>query len=156
MDAIFTTSNEETKEFAGSFAKKLKAGDILCLYGNLGAGKTTFVQGLVKGLGVTKRIISPTFVIVRSYKLNLKSQISNLKSQNAAINMFYHVDLYRLQSEKDMASTGLSDIMQDKNAIIAIEWPEKMGLLIPKKRWEIKFENMGEDKRKISFENYGQ
>jgi tRNA threonylcarbamoyladenosine biosynthesis protein TsaE len=147
MEKVITNNSLETKKLAEDFAKKLNPGDIVCLFGNLGAGKTTFVQGLVKGLGIVKRIISPTFVIIRSYKINLKNT-----SQSSY--MFYHVDLYRIHGEPDIESTGLIDILENKNAIIAIEWPEKMGSIIPTKRWEIKFNNLSGDDREINFKYY--
>lgn len=130
---------EKTKEMAQDFSKKLKKGDVVALYGNLGAGKTTFVQGLAKGLGIKKRIISPTFVIVRTYRiLNNKSGIRNL----------YHIDLYRLENEKELQELGLGEILNDKNAIIAIEWAEKLGSLL-KLQWEIKCEYINENTRQI-------
>ena len=134
-----TTTAEQTQLFAKDFATMLKTGDVLCLYGNLGAGKTTFVQGLIKGLGISKRIISPTFVIMRSYKMN------NIK-------MFYHVDLYRLESGKGIEETGLLDILKDGKSIVAIEWPEKMENLLPKKRWDIHLNYINEDERNIIIE----
>jgi len=133
---IVTSSSQETKSFAEQFAKTLHKGDVVVLYGELGSGKTTFVQGLAQGLHITKRIISPTFVILRSYTL-----------KNS---MFYHVDLYRLEGEKDIPSTGLMDLMKSKENIIAIEWPEKMGKLFPKKRWEVRCSYVDEEHRSIS------
>lgn len=141
MEKIISNSLEETENLANDFAKKIKEGEVMCLYGNLGAGKTTFTQNLIKSLGVKKRVISPTFIIIRSYKITTEKT-------------FYHVDLYRLGGEKDLESTGLLDILKDKSAIIAIEWPEKMGSFIPKKRWEIKFKYIDENKREISFEKF--
>jgi len=144
MEEIVTNDSQETQKAGEIFMKgilpeqgvSLDRPIILALYGNLGAGKTTFVQGLAKGLGIKKRIISPTFVIIRSYE--------NL----------YHVDLYRLQNEQEIESTGLLDIMKNQNAIIAIEWPEKMGSLLPEKRWDVRFEYIGENNRRITVEKY--
>lgn len=84
-----TNSSEETKKIAENFAKKLKGGDIVALYGELGSGKTTFVQGLAKGLGIKKRIISPTFIIVRSYKIEFKSQsVRQAQDKNSRVKSF--------------------------------------------------------------------
>ena len=77
QDIFIANNSIETQKLAESFVKRLKSGDVLALYGNLGSGKTTFVQGLAKGLGIKKRIISPTFIIVREY--NFKSQASALR-----------------------------------------------------------------------------
>ncbi len=112
--------------------------------GELGAGKTTFVQGLAEGLGITNRIISPTFIIMRTYA------IANLSSDQQVTN-FYHVDLYRLSSENDIDGIGLPEILQDQHAVTVIEWPERMGSRLPKKRWEIVIENIGEDARQITY-----
>src|SRR5258708_7060996 len=97
MREIITRDSEETKKLGEKFAKEILSEQkvclspmILALYGNLGGGKTTFVQGLAKGLGIKKRIISPTFVIIRSYE-----------------SYFYHADLYRLRGEEDIEGTGL-------------------------------------------------
>ncbi len=140
MEEVFLSKNaEETQEFAQKFAKKVANGGVILLYGNLGAGKTTFVQGLAKGLGIQKRIISPTFIIVRSYESQTKD--------------FYHVDLYRLQQEKEIEGLGLVELIKNPDNIIAIEWPERLGLLMPKKRIEIRFELLGENERKIIVRN---
>jgi len=141
---IVTTSAEETQKFAGEFAQKIKPGDIITLSGELGAGKTTFVQGFAQGLGITQRIISPTFIIMRTYSIsNPKSLISN----------FYHIDLYRTVSEKDLEGLGLKDIFADPFAITVIEWPERLASNFPKKNWDIHIENLDENKRKIIIEN---
>ena len=137
---ITTDSLRETQEFARDFAKNLKAGDVLCLYGNLGSGKTSFVQGLAKGLGITRRIISPTFIIARRY------EIGDLN--------LYHIDLYRTQTLQDLLSIGIDEILEDDNNIVAIEWAEKLLDLMPKKRVDLKFEYVDENKRKITIENH--
>lgn len=135
-EKVFITEGfEETRRLGESFSKNLKGGEIIALYGELGSGKTTFVQGLAKGLGIKKRIISPTFIIVRSYK--------------AKPIFFYHVDLYRIESAKDIESLGLAEIIDNKAHIIVIEWAEKMKSLLPKKRWDARFEDLGGNRRKI-------
>ncbi len=139
---LHTTTSAETQEVARQFAAGLQMGDIIVLRGNLGAGKTTFVQGLAQGLGITKRIISPTFVIIRTYN-------------NSVTVPFYHVDLYRLSGEQDIEATGLLEILEKKDSIVAIEWPEKMGSLLPEKRREVSFDYVDENKRKITIKNMG-
>lgn len=138
IDKIFVTNSlKETQKLGYDFAKVLEKGDIICLYGDLGSGKTTFVQGLAKGLGVKRRIISPTFIIVRSYKLGTNS--------------FYHIDLYRTENEKDINKLGLEEIVNDPQNIVAIEWAEKLGNLMPAKRIDIRFSFEKENTRKITF-----
>src|SRR3989344_3335881 len=106
---VFITKNfKETQKLGCDFAKVLKKEDIVCLYGDLGSGKTTFVQGLAEGLGIKSRIISPTFIIMRSHEL-----------KNG---MFYHIDLYRIGSERDLEGLGIEEIINNKSNIVAIEW----------------------------------
>lgn len=135
-----TKSSKETQELAQKLAKELKGNEVIALFGNLGSGKTTFVQGLAKGLGVRERIISPTFIIIREHKINQKSNLKNKK--------LYHVDLYRVQPEQ-FRGLELGEILKRKGAIVAIEWAEKIKNLLPEKRVEIYFENLGEYKRRI-------
>ena len=139
-EIIITNSKEETVVLAQHLARTLKGGDFLAFYGELGAGKTTFIQGLAKGLGIEKRIISPTFIIMRHYALKLKN--------------FYHVDLYRTQSKHDLLGIGLDQIIQDENNIVALEWAQKLGEMLPKKRIDVHMEYLGEDQRKIIIEKH--
>lgn len=138
VEEVITKNIEETQLFAEKFAKNLQGGDVVLLYGNLGAGKTTFVQGLAKGLGITHRIISPTFIILRTYQF--------VKGN------FYHVDLYRLGREKEIEDIGLLDLIGKPENIVVIEWPEKLGKLLPKDAWQLRFEQNGENERIIKVE----
>ena len=146
-ETIITSSKEETQELAEKLAKTLSPGSIIALYGNLGSGKTTFVQGLAKGLGITKRLISPTFVIVRQYELGIRNPESGIK-------MFYHIDLYRIESQKDLKNLGLKEIINNPENIVAIEWPEKAQNLLPKNRIEIHLEYLLDNKRQIEIKTY--
>lgn len=148
-EELRTQSAAETQKFANEFAQKLQGGDVVLLFGNLGAGKTTFVQGLGKALGIERRIISPTFIILRTYQV----QPSTMLSQEVPLRNFYHVDLYRLGSEKEIEDIGLVSLMGDEENIVVIEWPERLGSLMPKNAWKLYFENEGEDKRKIRVED---
>jgi tRNA threonylcarbamoyladenosine biosynthesis protein TsaE len=136
-----TNSFEETQLLGEKFAKNLKGGDFVAFYGDLGSGKTTFIQGLAKGLGVKRRIISPTFIIVRHYEISGGN--------------FYHVDLYRTETKHDLLGVGLDQIIKDENNIVALEWAEKMGEILPNKRSEINCEYLQENnKRKITIKKY--
>ena len=114
-EIFITDSFEETQRLGEKFAKDLRlhlrgAALNIALYGDLGSGKTTFVQGLAEGFGITRRIISPTFIIIRQYKLS--SQMSNLasspkrlwrvgdKSTSQILKLFYHIDLYRIKNDE--------------------------------------------------------
>lgn len=135
-----TKSAKETKDLGKSYAKKIKSGDFLAFYGNLGGGKTTFIQGLAEGLNITRRIISPTFIIVRHYNLEKGS--------------FYHIDLYRTQTKHDLLSVGLDEIIDNNENIVAVEWSDKLGDLKPEKRTEFHFEYLNEKERKIQIKKY--
>ncbi len=137
--SVIAKSKEETQRLGEEVGKKIKKGGVIALYGDLGNGKTTFVQGLAKGLGIKKRIISPTFIIARSYKI-----------KNQKLKFLYHIDLYRIKDVNDIEGLGLDEIIRNKHNIIVIEWAEKMKELLPDKRWDIKFEFLNEDKRKIT------
>jgi tRNA threonylcarbamoyladenosine biosynthesis protein TsaE len=139
-NTIITKSAEETQNLAENFAKKLKYGDFIAFFGNLGSGKTTFIQGLAKGLGIKRRIISPSFIIVRTYDLKPMT--------------FYHVDLYRTESLSDLVGLGIDQIVNDKSSIVALEWAEKMGELLPKKRIEVHFKYINENNREIIIKFY--
>lgn len=138
INKVFITNNsKETQGLGQDFGKVLEKGDIVCLYGELGSGKTTFVQGLAGGLGIKEKIISPTFIIIRSYP-----------SKN-----FYHVDLYRIEN-REIQGLGLEEILNDSSDIVVIEWAEKLGNLMPARRIDVKFSYEKEDIRKITFDHH--
>ena len=163
---VITNNAEETKALGASVVKSLHEVNIIALHGELGSGKTTFVQGIAEGLGIKKRIISPTFIIIRKYevpKFYFSSEVSdnersreiiNKSSRRAAlartINL-YHIDLYRLEDDAQMNNLGLSEIIEDPSNLVVIEWAERMGNLLPQKRIDISFEYVDGDKRKVSF-----
>lgn len=131
---FITHSADETKKAGFDFSKNLAKGDVVLLEGNLGAGKTTFVQGVADGLNIAGRMISPTFVIVRSHKGKLKGLDVNI----------YHVDLYRIENEDEIKNLGLEEIFEDKNGIVLIEWGKKSDKI--KYTWEVKFEIKNTDR----------
>lgn len=120
MTGVYEVSSvEETWAVARRFASELKAGDVVCLEGDLGAGKTTFTQGLAAALGVSGRVTSPTFCIVQEHR-----------SSCPTAPFLVHMDLYRLKSEDDVLAVGWEDYLSD-GAILVVEWPERAGSLIP-------------------------
>lgn len=147
---LTTTSPQETAQFGQELADYLKqsvigkrkkgswSAVVVCLYGDLGSGKTTFAQGLAKGLGITTRLLSPTFIIVRRYSLTER------------VRFLYHLDLYRLESIKGLRELGLSEILTDKNSIVLIEWADKLGDLLPKERIDVQLSVMEDGKHHIS------
>lgn len=119
MTITKTNSAEETREFAKEFAKEFLDGGVIALSGDLGAGKTTFAQGFAEGLGITDRVVSPTFLIIRQYP------VSGSKS------FFYHIDLYRMENI-NLKDSGLEEILSEPSNIVLIEWAEKISGYLPK------------------------
>jgi len=138
-------SPKETQKIASKLAKRLKKGEVLCLFGDLGGGKTTFIQGLAKGLGIKKRVTSPSFVLMRKYPV-----------KDYLLTNLYHIDCYRIKSAKEILDIGFNEILEDKNAVIAIEWADKIKKILPDKRVDIKFEFIDEVTRKIDFRKRGK
>lgn len=118
---------------------------VICLEGNLGAGKTTFIQGFLRGLKLKGPFTSPTFLIMKHYRV--QKNINKNKFENV-----YHIDAYRI-GERDMLELGWEEIVFNSQNIVIIEWPEKIKKIIPKKTYWIKFEQIREreKERKIEF-----
>lgn len=131
MDNTITSNEKETRLFGKKLAKRLKGGGVICLYGDLGAGKTTLVQGIAEGLGIDRRINSPTFIIVRKY------------------DDFWHIDLYRLKSLEEARAVGIEEILSDPKNVVAIEWPEVIQDILPKHHIEVRINIVGQ-KREIN------
>jgi len=140
MNKIITKSEIETFTYGFELAEKLQGGEVLALYGDLGAGKTKFLQGLAKGLGVKGRVNSPTFNILKLYKASSNKQIKN----------FCHIDAYRLNSEKDLLNLGIEEFFNDANTVTAIEWAEKINNIWPKKTIKIEIKHLTETTREIN------
>ena len=139
---VLTGSSSATQKLGEKISADLKPGSILALTGDLGSGKTTFIQGLARGLGVKKRVVSPTFVFIRQYPLNTQTT-------------FYHVDLYRLDQALEAKGLGLEEIFDDPQAIVVIEWADKIKKMLPQKRIDIHFDYLKEDQRKIRIKKLG-
>lgn len=135
MKTYISKSPEETKKIARNLTRKISKG-VVALSGNLGSGKTTFVQGFADGLGIQEKIISPTFVLMRSHK------IPDTK------NTLFHIDLYRLDTN-NIAELGISEILNNPQNIALIEWAEKIESLLPKETIWISFETASETVREI-------
>ena len=136
MTGSFKSSSvAETKALAEKFAATLKGGEIVCLEGDLGAGKTTFTRYLAAALGAKGAVSSPTFCIVQEH-------------QSPDV-LLVHMDLYRLHGEEDVEAIGWEDYLA-RGAIFVIEWPERAGSLIPPSARHVSFRRLGEEKRMIS------
>ena len=122
---IFETHDENgTWEVARRFAATLKPGDVVCLEGDLGAGKTTFTQGLCAALGAKRAVTSPTFCIVSEHP--------------AEAFLVVHMDLYRLHGEEDVLQIGWEDYLA-RGAVLVVEWPDRAGALIPEDAKHVRF-----------------
>lgn len=127
-------SVEETWALAGEFAKELGPGDVVCLEGDLGAGKTTFTQGLAAALKVPGRVTSPTFCIVQEHQ--------------APDVLLVHMDLYRLHGEEDVEAIGWEDYLA-RGAIMVVEWPERAGSLIPESARHLVFRHLPDEENRL-------
>jgi tRNA threonylcarbamoyladenosine biosynthesis protein TsaE len=129
-----TRSEEETIALGESLAGRLPSRAVVLLIGNLGAGKTTLAKGIVRGLGAarTEDVSSPTFTLIHEYGPKV-----------------YHIDLYRLDEEREVETLGLEEIFE-KNAVVLIEWGERFPRLIPPGSLEIQLEQTADDARRIT------
>jgi len=154
MKTIRTQSFRETQKLGQELVKNLIPGQIICLSGDLGSGKTTFVQGILKGLRVKGPYTSPTFVIVKEYKKKStkhKTQITNkLQATNYKPQTIYHIDAYRI-NEKDILNLGWEEIINQPDNLIVVEWAERIKKIIPVNAQWIKFSWEGKERRKIVF-----
>ena len=141
---IKSTSQAATQKIAQKLAKKLNGSDVIALFGDLGSGKTVFVQGLARGLGIKKRITSPTFVFMRAYEIKHKGEELT----------FYHLDLYRAQNIDDLKSLGLSEIF-NKDSIVVLEWADKIKNKLPAKRIDVEITSINAKERKIKIDRRG-
>ena len=136
---LISNSKEETKEIAKKIASNLNRGDVILLKGDLGAGKTTFVGGVAKALGIKDDVISPTFNIMKCYF-------------NGRIPL-YHIDAYRLENQN--IEIGLDEYIEG-DGVCFIEWPDYISSLIPDEKLEITILNLGENKRQITISSLNE
>ena len=142
MKKIITKSPEETIKEAMKFAHKLKGGEIIGLIGELGSGKTTFVKGVAEELKVAEIITSPTFLMLKPYRGKIGKQTIE----------FVHVDAYRVETIEDIKSVGIEDYIGRTDVILVIEWADKIKEILPQDTFYIKFTNLDNSKRKITYD----
>jgi len=136
-DYIFTTqSAAKTKQIACQLAKEImRVGSdcarVIALEGNLGAGKTTFVQGFANALGITEKIQSPTFVLMKIYSPHKQKYLKHL----------VHIDAYRLERSAELEHLGFHELLKDKDSVILIEWADRVKKLLPKETTWIVFKH---------------
>src|SRR3989344_518358 len=144
-----TTKNQEetaslAREFAASLASPSEKGGatVVALYGDLGSGKTTFVQGVARALGIEATIISPTFVIERNYGLSHKN-----------FDRLAHIDCYRIETADEMRRLGWDEKLKNPRNLIFAEWAERIEEILPAETLRIYFEHEGETERNIRMMN---
>jgi tRNA threonylcarbamoyladenosine biosynthesis protein TsaE len=133
---------EETCAIAKAIGQSLSGGEVLALYGDLGAGKTAFTQGLASGLEIKEKVNSPTFVIIKVYD----SKKRKLK--------LCHIDAYRLENEKNLLDIGVENYLNQAQTVMVIEWADRVEKILPKDTIKIFFSNLGLDKREIVIKKY--
>lgn len=150
-------STSQTRAIGAVLAKKIfkingknKKAFVLALEGDLGGGKTTFLQGFARGLGIKERIVSPTFVILKKFKILNVEPKKNLKRQlESNFNFFYHLDCYRIKNAEEILDVGFRAITKEPDNIIAIEWADRISEFIPSDALTINFYFVDRHKRKI-------
>lgn len=144
QNEYIVNSLKETEELAEKISKKINQGDVILLYGEIGAGKTTFTKFLLEKLGVKSIVSSPTFTLLNEYTGDFP---------------VYHFDMYRITSPEELYELGFEDYIDSKNSkfvetgLTLIEWPENIKNILPKNAIEILIEKLGDNKRKFIINN---
>lgn len=141
--SFISHSAEQTRRIGKRLGRMLQSGDVICLEGDLGAGKTCLTQGIGAGLGIRTAVRSPTFVIVNEYRLP------------DSTHTFHHVDLYRIQSTAEARATGLEEIFYG-DGICVIEWAERVRDILPDERLWVALRYVDHTKREMQFEAQGE
>jgi tRNA threonylcarbamoyladenosine biosynthesis protein TsaE len=136
---FISKSEKDTFNFAKKFAGQLQGGEVLCLIGDLGAGKTAFTKGLAAGLEIKNTITSPTFVLMKNYKVIGQKNIKHLA----------HIDAYRLNSGEQLLGIGAEDYFNHPECVTVIEWADRVKDIWPEKVVKIEFKISKGDKREI-------
>ena len=138
---FFSRGPEQTRRIGRRLGGALQAGDVICLQGDLGAGKTTFVQGIANGWGSLDSVSSPTFIIVNVYRRGDEARL-------------FHMDAYRLDSTPEAEELDLDSMLAQ--GPLLIEWPERMDGLVPDERLWISLGHINEEEREMKFKATGQ
>ncbi len=127
---------DEVRDFAFEFAKNIKDGDVILLYGDLGAGKTTFVKFVAEALGVSvEEVVSPTFTILNEYMGKLP---------------IHHFDMYRLKNSMEAIDAGLDEILRAGDGVCFVEWPENVVEILPSRHIKVEITKLDENGRRFN------
>ena len=138
---FFSRSADQTRHIGERLGEMLQVGDVICLQGDLGAGKTTFVQGVARGWGSQDSVSSPTFIIVNEYGRDDSGKL-------------FHMDAYRLDSALEAEQLDLDTMLAD--GALLVEWPERIDGLVPAEHLWISFDHKGEEERDMNFKATGE
>lgn len=138
---FFSRSPDQTRRVGARLGASLQMGDVICLQGNLGAGKTTFVQGVAQGWGSLDSVSSPTFIIVNEYRRGDSSRL-------------FHMDAYRLDSTPEAEELDLDSMLAD--GALLIEWPERIDGLVPSEHLWIEFDHVDDEEREMKIRSIGK
>jgi len=139
--SYITSSADQTQRLGKLLAAELRGGEVISLIGDLGGGKTTFVQGLASGLKIDGNITSPTFLIFKKYRV-----------KSGKVKYLYHFDLYRISNVQEIVDLGFEEIISSPENLAVVEWAGKIKtLLANKNNIKVNFKYIGKNKRQITF-----
>ena len=138
---FFSRSPEQTRRIGKRLGGALQAGDVICLQGDLGAGKTTFVQGVAQGWGSMDSVSSPTFILVNVYRRDDQRKL-------------FHMDAYRLDSTPEAEELDLDSMLAD--GALLVEWPERLDGIVPDEHLWIHLQHIDEEEREMKFKARGK
>lgn len=154
---MLSKNPKETLEIAKIFLNKIlkknikhRGAFVVGLSGNLGAGKTTFIQAVAKHLGIKNKISSPTFVIIKKYPIAEQARYWTGSLKNKKYEFLFHLDAYRLKNEKELLRLGWEEIINNEKHLVFIEWPENVSKIIPS---HARFVHISNDKEKYRYFN---
>ena len=134
MQVFASNGPKETKEIGRNLVRNFGEDQLFCLFGPLAAGKTTLVKGVARELGITEKIVSPSYVLLREYE---------------GTSHLFHLDLFRIQSSSEFLEAGLEEYLIRKEGVVAIEWAGRIKEILPEERVDVEFELTGESQRKL-------
>lgn len=140
---LVSHSASQTRAIGTRLGRLTRAGDLLLLHGDLGAGKTTLAQGIAQGLGVADYVQSPTFTLVAEHAG---------RTPDGHLIVLYHLDLYRLTAEDDLDGIGFDDYLAPSHGVTVVEWPERAATRLPAEYLLVRLENLGPDQRRLLIE----
>ncbi len=155
MTKTFVTKQASETEAAGEWlAGRLRGGQVVCLSGDLGGGKTTFMKGLARGLGVARTITSPTFVVEAVHQCKIQNSKCHRFKRGPAkgsgkIRTVYHFDVYRVKSAAEVLALGWEEVLADPDGVVVVEWAERIAEILPPRCIWVRFKFVDQNTREI-------